>query len=143
MRGLSLTLTILASVGFYMISDPISPDEVINTTCTFTEINKSETLYVKSSHPVILYDYNLTIEIAKNHSTIHLNYHHMTSEDINQDINLINKTIPCYLVRDKLAFEYPKICDSQCATAERIMYTLLFLFIGIMFEFMHYKRLTL
>jgi hypothetical protein len=126
MFGLFLTITILSAVVF----NPCIDNQVKSTNCTL--INVTVENYYKGFE--MIYKYNLLIKAENTFLQI--------KKIGDYKSHLINSTIPCYIVDNKILFSCPLYMDKyKCSESVYFMKFLLIL-MGLFFEFMYYHNLS-
>ena len=119
---------ILTAVFFLRPPYILLPEDVVNTTCTFTGITTNITFRITEDGPIAdRENYYLTLTTTVNKSIITIdgitNYEH--------DQKLINHTFPCYFVKGSLKFEEPYICDNTCEQKRKIELMIAFALVAV------------
>jgi hypothetical protein len=131
MKGLILGFTILIA---YLFSKQSSYEDLIYTNCTFTNITITEKYFCSRTYKFI-HKYYLTIE-ANNSYIKKEKLGSSTEYDLDKE--LINQTVPCYILQNNLYFSRPHILPPE----NKYITMFIMIFLGLMFEFMLYHELS-
>ena len=140
MKGiLTIICVILAYLFCYTIQNNsifIDVSEITNTTCTFSNINIFDKYAVPTTKGIRLkINYNLTV--AVNNESRQLSFFKSYS-DYNEDLLLINHTVPCFLFHDNVLFTYPDhVCDNKnrCTAEQCYQLGLPLIIVGLIFDY--------
>jgi hypothetical protein len=133
MYGLFLIFSIFASYLFGSIDQPTKED-LICTNCTFINITIGTKSFCPRSYKLI-YKYYLTIEVNNSYiEKIKMGGFH----EYDQDKELINQTVPCYILKNDLYFTLPRVLPPE----NKYIVMFLIILMGIAFEFMSYHNLS-